>query len=122
MVTAGDAVLRYLEAIQSHDWEAFAATLADDGFSRTGPYGDTYPTKQEYVAFISELMPALPSYEMRVERVTPAVDGTSVTVELSETVTVDGEPLVTPEALVFDLDGDGRIRRIQVFTQTLPPR
>lgn len=30
-----NVVERYLEAIASHDWEAFAATLADDGFSRT---------------------------------------------------------------------------------------
>ena len=114
------AVHRYLAAIQAHDWEAFAATLADEGFSRTGPYGDTYATKDEYVAFISQLMPTLPGYEMRVDRVTPAHDGRSATVELSETVEVDGAPLLTPEALVFDLDPDGRIRRIQIFVQTLP--
>ena len=94
--------------------------MADEGFSRTGPYGDTYATKDEYVAFISELMPTLPGYEMRVDRVTPAADGGSVTVELSETVEVDGAPLLTPEALVFDLDPDGRIRRIQIFIQILP--
>ena len=122
MVNAAEAVAvhRYLAAIQAHDWEAFAATLADDGFSRTGPYGDTYATKDEYVAFISQLMPTLPGYEMRVDRVTPAHDGRSATVELSETVEVDGAPLLTPEAVVFDLDPDGRIRRVQIFVQTLP--
>jgi ketosteroid isomerase-like protein len=112
-------VERYLEAIMGHDWDAFAATLADDGFSRTGPYGDTYPTKAEYVAFISELMPTLPGYEMRVDRVTYSRDGTIAVAELSETVEVDGKPLLTPEALVFDLAPDGRIRRIQIFIQTL---
>ena len=43
-------------------------------------------------------------------------------VELTETVEVDGLPHPTPEALVFDLDGDSEqasIRRIQVFIQTL---
>jgi ketosteroid isomerase-like protein len=63
-------------------------------------------------------MPKLPGYEMRVDRVTYSADGRTATVELSETVDVNGKPHRTPEALVFDLDGD-RIRRIQVFTQTL---
>jgi ketosteroid isomerase-like protein len=122
MVTMpGDAVARYLDAIMSHDWEGFAATLSDTGFSRVGPYGDTYSTKAEYVAFISGLMPTLPGYAMRVDRVTHSANGRVATVELSETVEVDGQPLVTPEALVFDLDADGRIRRIQIFIQT-PPR
>jgi hypothetical protein len=120
VVSTVGAVERYLDAIRAHDWEAFAATLADDDFSRTGPYGDTYATKAEYVAFISALMPTLPAYELQVGRVTPAADGRSVTVELSETVEVDGAPLVTPEALVFDLDPDGRIRRIRIFIQILP--
>lgn len=114
-----DAVARYLDAIQAHDWEGFAATLSDAGFTRVGPYGDTYSTKAEYVAFISGLMPALSGYAMRVDRVTHSGDGRVVTVELSETVEVDGRPLITPEALVFDLDADGRIRRIQIFIQTL---
>jgi hypothetical protein len=114
-----DAVDRYLVAIAHHDWEAFAATLADDGFSRTGPYGDTYPDKAAYVRFISQLVPTLPGYELQVSRITPSSDGRTVVVELSETVDVDGAPLVTPEALVFDLDATGLIRRIQIFIQTV---
>ena len=62
-------------------------------------------------------MPRLPGYEMRVDRVTYSADRRTATVELSETVEVDGRPHKTPEALVFDLDGD-QIRRIQVFIQT----
>jgi len=62
-------------------------------------------------------MPRLPGYEMRVDRVTYAADGRLAVVELTETVEVDGLPRSTPEALVFDLDGD-QIRRIQVFIQT----
>jgi ketosteroid isomerase-like protein len=38
--------------------------------------------------------------------------------ELSETVAVDGTPLRTPECLTFELTDDGRIRRVEVFTQT----
>ena len=110
-------VERYLNAIIGHDWDAFAACLSDDGFERVGPWGDTYRGKADYVAFITDLMPRLPGYEMRVDRVTYSADGRTATAELSETVEVDGRPHKTPEALVFDLDGD-RIRRIQVFIQT----
>jgi ketosteroid isomerase-like protein len=115
-------VERYLDAITSHDWDAFAACLTDDGFERIGPWGDTYGDKSEYVAFIADLMPRLPGYEMRVDRVTYSGDGRLAVVELTETVEVEGLPHPTPEALVFDLDGDaehGRIRRIQIFIQTL---
>jgi ketosteroid isomerase-like protein len=111
-------VERYLEAIIAHDWDAFAACLSDDGFERVGPWGDAYRDKAEYVAFIADLMPKLPGYEMRVDRVTYSGDARLAVVELTETVDVDGRRHPTPEALVFDLDGD-RIRRIQVFVQTL---
>ena len=115
-------VERYLDAISGHEWDALAACLADEGFVRIGPWSDEYPDKAQYVAFIADLMPRLPGYELRVDRVTYSADGRVAVVELSETVDVDGKPHRTPEALVFDLDGDrenGRIRRIQVFIQTL---
>jgi ketosteroid isomerase-like protein len=114
-------VERYLEAIIAHDWDAFAACLSDDGFERVGPWGDAYRDKAEYVAFIADLMPKLSGYEMRVDRVTYSGDERLAVVELTETLDVDGRRHPTPEALVFDLDGDGgrgRIRRIQVFIQT----
>jgi ketosteroid isomerase-like protein len=111
-------VERYLDSIIGHDWDALAACLTDDGFVRVGPYGDEYRDKAEYVAFIADLMPRLPGYEMRVDRVTYSADGALAVAELSETVEVDGRPHRTPEALVFDLEG-GRIHRVQVFVQTL---
>lgn len=115
-------VERYLDAIIGHDWNALASCLSDDGFTRVGPWGDEYPDKAEYVAFIADLMPKLPGYEMRVDRVTYSADRRLAVVELTETVEVEGLPHPTPEALVFDLDGDSEqasIRRIQVFIQTL---
>ncbi|HEV3134059.1 MAG TPA: nuclear transport factor 2 family protein [Acidimicrobiia bacterium] len=121
-MTAPGVVERYLDAIIGHDWSALAACLSDDGFARVGPWGDEYDDKAEYVDFIADLMPKLPGYEMRVDRVTYSADGRVAVVELTETVEIEGLPHPTPEALVFDLDGDpehGRIRRIQVFIQTL---
>ena len=113
----GRAVVeRYLERMVAHDFEAMADCLAED-VVRVGPFGDTYTPRDPYVAFLSELMPALPGYAMRVDRVVEA--GQSVFVELTETVEVAGKPLVTPEALVFDMDDTGRIARIAIYIQRL---
>jgi ketosteroid isomerase-like protein len=109
----------YLRALVDGDWDTFAGCLADDGFTRVGPFGDVKPTKAEYVAFLTDLMPTLPGYSMDVTRVT--YTGSLAFAELSETVEVDGTPLRTPECLTFELDDDGRIRRVEVFTQMRHP-
>jgi ketosteroid isomerase-like protein len=117
MPEAGRAVVeRYLDRMVAHDWEAMAACLAED-VVRVGPFGDTYTPRQPYVAFLSELMPALPGYAMRVDRVVET--GRTVVVELTETVEVGGSPLDTPEALVFDMDEAGRIAHIAIYIQRL---
>jgi ketosteroid isomerase-like protein len=109
----------YLDALVAGDWDAFAGCLADEDFTRVGPFGDVKPTKAEYVAFLSDLMPTLPGYSMDFTRVTYA--GDLAFAELSETVEVDGTPLRTPECLTFELTDDGRIRRVEVFTQSRAP-
>ena len=111
-----DIVERYLNAIASHDWDVVDECIADD-IVRVGPYGDRYAGREEYLAFIADLMPRLKGYAMKLERVTYARD-TLAFVELSETVHVDGKPMVTPEVLVFALDGDGRIARVDIYIQT----
>lgn len=117
MADTTDTVERYLHAIASHDWDVVGACLTDD-IVRVGPYGDRYDGRADYLAFISELMPKLKGYAMNVGRVTYAGD-TLAFAELSETVERDGKPMVTPEVLVFDLAGDGRIARIEIFIQTV---
>ena len=114
-----DVIERYLAALVAGDWETFAECLTDEGFTRVGPYGDVKATKADYVAFLRDLMPTLPGYSMDVTRVTYA--GPVAFAELSETVEVDGAPLRTPECLTFELAEDGRIRRVEVFTQTRHP-
>jgi ketosteroid isomerase-like protein len=111
-----DIVSRYLNAIASHDWDVVDECIADD-IVRVGPYGDRYAGREEYLAFISELMPKLSGHAMTLDRVTYASD-TLAFVELRETVEVDGKPMVTPEVLVFALDGDGRIARVDIYIQT----
>ncbi len=114
-----DVIERYLHSLVEQDWATFASCLSDDDFTRVGPYGDTYSSKDDYVAFLAELLPTLAGYEMRVDRITDA-DGMAFA-ELSETVEVDGTPLRTPECLTFELTDDDRISRVEVFTQTRAP-
>ncbi len=113
---AGTVVERYLDRLVAHDWEAMAACLADD-VVRVGPFGDTYTPRDTYVAFLTGLMPALPGYSMRVDRVVS--NHRTVLVELTEFVDVGGSPLETPEALVFDLDDEGKIAHIAIYIQRL---
>lgn len=110
-----DAVVeRYLQAVVDHNWAALAECLTED-VVRVGPFLDTHSPRGPYVEFLAGLMPTLPGYSMRVDRV--LYNGSVALAQLSETVEVAGKPLETHEALVFDLDESGRIRRIEIFIQ-----
>jgi len=116
---AGDGtstVERYLDRLVAHDWEAMAACL-DDDVVRVGPFGDTYTPRGPYVSFLSSLMPSLPGYAMRVDRVLHC--GRVSVVELTETIDAGGTPVETPEVLVFDLGDDGLITHISIYIQRL---
>ncbi|MGH3677954.1 MAG: nuclear transport factor 2 family protein [Mycobacterium sp.] len=112
-----DIVERYLDAIASHDWDVVRECAADD-IVRVGPFGDRYAGRDDYLAFIVDTVPVLEGYRMEVDRVTYANGGLAFA-ELTETVKLDGKPVRYPEVLVFELDGDGRIARVEVFIQTL---
>jgi limonene-1,2-epoxide hydrolase len=109
-------VVRYLDSMVAHDWQSMAACLSED-VVRVGPFGDTYTPRDKYVAFLAELMPSLPGYSMRIDRVQGI--GPTVLVELTEIVEIGGLPLETPEALVFDFDDDDRIAHIAIYIQRL---
>lgn len=115
---AEDLIARYLDRIVAHDWEEVGQCLSED-VVRTGPFGDTYSGKRAYVEFVSALMPSLEGYSMRVDRIVAAAAGAVAIAELTETVSVGGSPVETPEALVFDLDDDGLIARISIYIQRL---
>jgi len=109
-------VERYLDAVASHDWDVVEECIAD-GIVRLGPYGDEFSGRHEYMAFIADLMPKLKGYAMKLDRVTYVGDARAYA-ELSETVELDGRPMRTPEVLVFELNGDGRVARVDIFIQT----
>ena len=118
-VAAVDVVERFLSCMTHHDWHGLGACVADD-VVRVGPYGDTYRGRDDYVAFVSGLLPTLAGYEMKVQRVLYTADERVGTAELSETVAVDGRLVVTPESLVFDIDDGGRIVHLAVYIQRQP--
>jgi ketosteroid isomerase-like protein len=112
-------VERYLDAIVAHEWNVVSECVADD-IIRVGPYGDRYDGREPYLAYISDTMPKLPGYSMALHRVTYASEDLAFA-ELSETVELDGQPMVTPEVLRFAMDADGRIARVDIFIQTPGP-
>jgi hypothetical protein len=109
-------VERYLKAVVDHDWPALEQCLAED-VVRVGPFGDTYSPRGPYLEFISGLMPTLEGYSMEIDRVVYA--GDVAVAELTETVDMGGTVYVTPEALVFDLDSDGLISKVDIFIKRL---
>jgi limonene-1,2-epoxide hydrolase len=115
-----EVVERYLAAVVSHDWDALGACVAPD-VVRIGPFGDTYRGRADYVAFLAGLMPGLAGYAMRVDRIVAA--GPVVSVELTETVSMDGAPTDTAESLLFDVGEGGEINRIAIYIrQPVPTR
>ncbi|MFZ0667171.1 MAG: nuclear transport factor 2 family protein [Acidimicrobiales bacterium] len=116
-----EIVDRYLEAVVTHDWDAFASCLSED-VTRIGPFGDTYNPKAPYVEYISKLMPTLEDYSMHVDRISDTENLTVV--ELTESMRF-GETLhVTPEVLIFEIGADGLISKIDIFIKRLgdPPK
>jgi ketosteroid isomerase-like protein len=111
-----DIVERYLHAIASHDWDVVGECIADD-IVRVGPYGDRYDGRDDYIAFLADMMPKLKGYQMEIHRVTHVSDALAFA-EFTETVQAKGAPFRTPEVLVFQLAGDGRIARVEIFIQT----
>lgn len=116
MSPADGVVERYLRAVATHDWDTLRASVTDD-VRRAGPYGDVYRGRDAYVAFLAALMPTLAGYSMDVHRVTYVDDGRRAFAELTETVTMDGTTIVTPEVLAFDLTDDGLVAQVHIYTR-----
>ena len=70
------------------------------------------------MAFIADLMPKLKGYLMELHRVTYASAMCSCLPSSPRRWTSKGSPMRIPEALVFELNGDGRIARVDIFIQT----
>jgi limonene-1,2-epoxide hydrolase len=117
-VGTNEVVGRYFASMTAHDWEALRATLADD-FSRDGPYPEhAWRGPDEYVAFVSGLLPGLRNHGVDVTRITG--DGDVVHAELTETVELEGRQSTVRISAAFDMAPDGRIRHVEVFVRRPP--
>jgi hypothetical protein len=110
----GDVIERYLTCLAAHDWDGLAATIADQGLTREGPFCDVVEGKEPYVAFLRGVMTSLEGYQLQVRRVSHVSDRVSY-VELNETLEVDGVPTEYPECILFERNDDGLIRHVSVF-------
>lgn len=107
-------VTRFFSCMGAGDWDAMAACLAPD-VVRVGPYRDVKSGRDDYRSFLAETIEALDGYHLDVQRVWS--DGGRAVAQLSETLTVDGRPRRTDEAIVCDLGPDGLIHRVEVYLQ-----
>ncbi|MBV8788910.1 MAG: nuclear transport factor 2 family protein [Mycobacterium sp.] len=111
---APGAVERYLECLAAHDWDGLAATIADEGLIREGPFCDVVEGKAHYVAYLRKVLTTLQGHRLEVERVSHVDDRLSF-VELTETFVIEGASEQWPECILFEQDDDGLISRVSVF-------
>ncbi|HZQ32154.1 MAG TPA: nuclear transport factor 2 family protein [Mycobacterium sp.] len=107
-------VERYLACMAARDWDGLAATIADEGLTRDGPFCDRVEGKQPYVDFLRGVISSLKNYRLTVERVSHVSDRRSF-VELRETFEVDGAATEYPECILFEQNDDGLIDHVSVF-------
>jgi limonene-1,2-epoxide hydrolase len=111
------AVEEYLRAFAARDWTAFGAILSDQRLRRVGPFMDVIESKEDYVEFLSNLMPTLINYEVRVDRIS-ATGPRRFLVELSEIFDVNGVRTEYPQADLFEVDAGGKVCGVSIFMKT----
>jgi hypothetical protein len=112
---AGAGVVeRYLECLAAHDWDGLAATIADEGLTREGPFCDVVEGKQRYLAYLPKVLTELAGHRLEVQRIA-RVSPRLCYVELTESFEIDGARAAWPECIVFEQGDDGLIRRVSVF-------
>jgi SnoaL-like domain len=111
---SGGAVERYLTCLAAHDWDGLAATVADKGLIREGPFCDVVEGREPYIAFLRDIFSRLEGYQLEVQRVSHVSDRVSY-VELTETFEINGVPTEYPECILFEQNDDGMISHVSVF-------
>ena len=107
-------VEEYLKCLAAHDWDGLAATIADEGLTREGPYCDRIEGKEPYVKYLRKVVTQLKDYRLDVQRISH-VDSRRSYVELTEAFEIDGAPAEWPECLLFEQGDDGLISHVSVF-------
>jgi hypothetical protein len=112
--TDDSVVERYLSCLAAHDWDGLAATIADEGVVREGPFCDVVEGKQAYLAFLRDVITPLKDHELSVQRISQVSDRLCY-VELSESLRHDGSAVTYPECIAFEQNDDGLITGISVY-------
>jgi hypothetical protein len=107
-------VERYLTCLAANDWDGLAATVANEGLIREGPFCDVVEGREPYIAFLRGVFSRLEGYQLKVQRVSH-VSGRLSYVELTETFEINGVPTEYPECLLFEKNDDGLISHVSVF-------
>jgi hypothetical protein len=107
-------VERYLECLAAHDWDGLAATIADDGLTREGPFCDVVEGKAHYVAYLRKVCTSIKGHRLEVQRVSH-MDSHVSYAELTEAFEIDGVTATWPECILFEQGDDGLIRHVSVF-------
>jgi hypothetical protein len=107
-------VERYLTCLAAHDWDGLAATIAETGLIREGPFCDVVEGKQHYVAYLRKVLTTLKGHRLEVQRVSH-VNARLSFVELTEAFEIDGALAAWPECLMFEQNNDGLISHVSVF-------
>jgi ketosteroid isomerase-like protein len=105
---------RFFDRMGAFDWDAMAECVAED-ITRVGPFRDVKVGRDDYRDFLATTIEALDDYVLAVQRIWS--DGERAVAQLSETLTVDGRPRRTDEAIVLDIGPDGLIHRVEVYLQ-----
>jgi hypothetical protein len=108
---------RFLECYAARDWDGLAECFSEDGFERIGPYVDVISSSQEYLDFLRRVVPTLEGdYALLANRVVYVNDELGFA-ELTEHLEIDGKMTDIPEAIIFGLDGQGRINHMRLYLQ-----
>ena len=110
---------RYFNAIRTQSWDELASYLSPS-VERTGPYLDVFHGRDDYVAYLSRIIPALENYSLNVDRIRE-LEGGALCVELNEALDLEGVLCVFPEVLLFGFDDDGVIDSVDIYIKQ-PPR
>lgn len=114
-ISVGSGVVEhYLSCLSVNDWDGLAATIADDGLIREGPFCDVVEGKEPYVAFLRDVFSRLEGYQLKVQRISHVSDRMSY-VELTETFEIHGVPTEYPECILFEQNDNGLISHVSVF-------
>jgi hypothetical protein len=108
----------FVRCYAERDWEGLASCFNHDDFERVGPYVDVISSAREYLDFLQRVVPTMgDDYALEADRIVYMPEQKVAFAQLREHLRVDGQMTDIPEAIIFDLDGDGRIRRMRLYLQ-----